>query len=477
MIYMTNSKKKYKLLLINPQNQRRKGFVIDRESTYPPISLGIIAAMTPDYWEIVIHDEQFDPFVYQDADLVGFTSFTAQATRAYEIANLYRKKSVPTVMGGIHASMVPDEAALHIDTVIEGEAESIWNTVINDFEKGQLKKRYKGELLPMANFPKCRHDLMHKNYVYSSIQTTRGCPWGCEFCTVHQFNGRKYRARPVEEVLDEMEMMPHDRMFIVDDNLVGYSKKSKQRSIELFEGMIKRNIKKEWFTQTALNFGDDTELVKLAYEAGCRMALIGIESEKETQLTEQKKAHNLKYRQDKYEAAFERIHQGGVSILGTFIFGLDADTEEDLYARGEYIINSGVDAYQTSILTPLPGTILHKRFKKENRILAVNYPEDWQKYHATEVIFKPINMSPDTLTKVMKDVWHNIYNKKVFMRKFIKSLRSTKKVRSSVWALTTNIHYHNIALEEYGELLEPAELYDDIQLNNITQTFNIQYER
>ncbi len=463
-----SKKKKYKLLLINPQNQRRKGFVIDKESTYPPISLGIIASLTPDNWEVEIHDEQFEPFEYKNADMVGFTAFTAQVARAYELAQIYRKNGVTTVIGGIHASMMTEEAKKYIDIVIRGEAESIWPRVIRDFEDGNLRNEYIGKLLLMDNFPKARHDLLHPNYVYSSIQTTRGCPMQCEFCSVHQFNGRKYRARPVEEVLDEMEIMPHERMFIVDDNLIGYSKKSQLRSIELFKGMIKRKINKEWFTQASINFGDNEEVLKYAYEAGCRMVLIGIESEKEAQLQEQKKMLNIKYHQDKYEEAFRRIHKSGISVLGTFIFGLDADTIDDLHARGEYIINSGVDAFQTSILTPMPGTTLYHRFKEQNRILHNNFPKDWERYHAVEVALKPKQMSPETLEIEMKKIWEKIYNKKVFLKKFIHTLRETKSPRSAAWALTTNIHYHNIVKEEYNVYLDPQDLYKDIQLNNLS---------
>ncbi len=464
---MKSKRKQYKLLLINPQNQRRKGFVIDKESTYPPISLGIIASMTPDHWDVDIFDEQFDKFEYKEADLVGFTAFTAQVTRAYELADIYRKKGIKTVLGGIHASMMTDEAEKHVDTVVKGEAESIWPQVISDFEDGKLKKKYTGELIPMNNFPKARHDLLHPEYVYSSIQTTRGCPMKCEFCSVHHFNGRKYRARPVEEVLDEMEIMPHERMFIVDDNLIGYSKRSQERAIELFKGMIKRKINKEWFTQASFNFGDNEEVLKYAYEAGCRMVLIGVESEKEAQLQEQKKTLNLKYRQDKYEEAFHRIHKSGISVLGTFMFGLDADTVDDLHARGDYIVNSGVDAFQTSVLTPLPGTSLYYRFEKENRLLFTNFPEDWQLYHAIEVAQKPKQMTPETLTKEMKKVWDKIYNKKVFLKKFIHTLRETKSPRSAIWSLTTNIHYHNIALEGYNIYLDPQDLYRDIQIKNL----------
>lgn len=444
---MCEMKSKYKLVLINPVNKHRKGFVIDRVSKYPPLNLALIAALTPSNWTVKIIDEQFDDFKFEDADMVGVTAFTAQINRAYEIGTVYKKKGITTVIGGIHASTIPDEASRYFNVVVSGEAEAIWPQVIKDFENGTLNKRYFGRPAEMNMLPRARHDLLHPDYLYSPIQTTRGCPMQCEFCSVHQFNGKRFRTRPVEDVLNEMEIMPDKRMAIIDDNIIGYTKRSQQRAIELFKGMIKRKINKVWFAQASINFADNEDVLKYAYEAGCKMVLVGIESEKEAQLKEQKKNLNIRYRQDKYENVFNRIKKNGISVLGTFIFGLDSDTVEDLHQRAEYIIDCSVDCYQTSILTPLPGTGLYDKFIKKNRLVATNYPIDWQKYHAFEVVMKPKRMSSDTLKKEMNLIWQKIYDKKVIMRKFLNTMKATRDKTSALWALSSNITYHNVTLE------------------------------
>lgn len=458
-------RRKYKLLLINPLNQYRKGFVLNPKSTYPPIGLGIIAALTPDHWDVEILDENFEEFELKDVDLVGFTAFTAQIYRAYELSGKFRQHGIKTVIGGIHASMVPDEAMKYADSVVIGEAESTWATLISDFENNKLKKSYRGELLPMNGFPKARHDLFHPSYDFTSIQTTRGCPMKCEFCSVHRFNGSRYRQRPVEEVLDEMEIMPHNNMFIVDDNIIGYSKQSQRRAIELFKGMIKRKIGKEWFTQASLNIADNEDVLKYMSEAGCRMIFLGIESEKEAQLKEQNKGLNVKIGGDKYQEVFDKIHNAGITVLGSFIFGMDADTVEDLHARADYILNSSIDCYQTGVLTPLPGTPLFERFLKEDRMLYSNFPEDWQHYHVYEVAIRPKQMELESLREEMTKVWSKIYNKEVFTRKFINALRSTKNANSAIWSFFTNMHYHNMAFE--GDQLHMA--IEDILSGKPTQ--------
>jgi radical SAM superfamily enzyme YgiQ (UPF0313 family) len=196
---------KKRLLLINPVNPVRVGLTINPSSRFPPLGLGIVAALTPDDWDIEIIDENFEKFRYRKADLVGLTTFTANANRAYEIAGIYRKKGTKTILGGIHASMMPQEAMDYVDAVVIGEVESIWQKVITDFDKGRMQRIYKGEWLDLEGMPEPRRDLFHSNYVFASIQTGRGCPMDCEFCSVSAFNGRRYRQRPVDEVLDELE--------------------------------------------------------------------------------------------------------------------------------------------------------------------------------------------------------------------------------------------------------------------------------
>ena len=440
-----------KLLFINPVSEFRRGFLRSAGTKYPPLVYGILAALTPDDWEIEILDENFEDFEFHKADLVGLTGYTSSIYRAYEIAAVYREKKIPVVMGGIHVSMMPKEAIEHADSVVVGEAESVWKNVIADFEKGKLQEFYYGSRLPLDQIPKAKHELFNKDYFVGSLLTTRGCPFDCSFCTVTAFNGSKYRMRPVEDVLDELETIPQDKFFFIDDNIIGYSKQSREHAKAIFQGIIDRGIKKHWWSQASLNFADDPEILRLAFESGCRLIFMGIESEKTEGLESTNKKLNLKVGVDKYEAAFKKIHDAGIAVLGSFIFGLDTDTVEDLENRKNYIINSSIDCYQAGILTPMPGTRTYKEFDQASRITHTNYPTDWQYYSVEDVTFKPEKMNGEQLKESMKKSWYELYGRKTMVRKFMKTLRATKNIDSAIWALSTNISYRNMATDLYGD--------------------------
>jgi radical SAM superfamily enzyme YgiQ (UPF0313 family) len=229
---------KKKLLLVNPVNPSRVGLTANRSSRFQPLGLGIIAALSPSDWKVEIVDENFAPFEFRNADLVGLTAFTANVARAYEISSRYRKRSVPTILGGIHSSMCQEEALQYADAVVVGEAESVWPQVISDFESGRLQEVYKGDLVDLQSVPQPRRDLFHPGYMFGSVQTSRGCPMNCDFCSVTIFNGSRYRKRPVEKVLDELQTIPQKMVFFVDDNIIGYGKNDEERAIALFKGMF-----------------------------------------------------------------------------------------------------------------------------------------------------------------------------------------------------------------------------------------------
>ncbi len=442
---MISKGKRKKLVLINPFSPKKREELFDTSSISPPLGLGIIAALTPDDWDIQLIDENFETFKYTQADLVGITALTSAANRAYELSELYRKKGVKTVLGGIHVSMCPDEAQQYADCIVIGEAECVWASILEDYTRNSLKKRYVGEMQDLSNAVFPRRDLFHNAYSYANIQTTRGCPMRCDFCSVHTFNGSKYRARPVDEVLDEIETIPDERLFFVDDNLIGYTKESAERAIALFKGMIERGIQKDWYCQASLNIADNDEVLKYAAASGCRMILIGIESEKIDQLQETNKKMNLKVGVDHYEEAFQKIHKHGISVLGALVFGLDSDTLEDIENRTRFAIESGIDAMQATIITPLPGTGLYKRLEKEGRLLYTNYPEDWEHYHFLEVIHQPIKMSPETLMEAMEKCWTTLWEEKTLYRKMLKTLKETKNPKAAAWAFASNTERHNTA--------------------------------
>ncbi len=455
---MPVQKKKYKLLLINPLSTIREGLILHSHVIYPPIGLGIVATLTPEHWEVEIIDENWERFSYRDADLVGFTALTSSVTRAYELAALYRDKGIPTVLGGIHASMVPDEAQKMVDVVVAGEAESVWKHVIEDFEQGKLKPIYHGALLQFKNAVYPARHLFNRNYRFASIQTTRGCPMKCDFCSVHEFNGDRYRVRPVEEVLDELETIEHDKIYFVDDNLIGYGKRSQQRAIDLFRGMIDRGIRKQWFCSASMNFADNEEVLELAAKAGCVMVLLGIESERIDQLEETNKKLNIRIGIDHYDEVFRRIHKYGISVLGAFIYGLESDTPETMARRTEYINNAAIDAVQATVLTPLPGTGLYRRMAAEGKIRYNNYPDDWQRYDFVDVVFDHRNMDRDVFLSEVRKNWDALYNDHILKKKFLRTLKQTRSPLAAIWSYGSNLQYYNLVYEG----LRPRKDIEDI---------------
>jgi radical SAM superfamily enzyme YgiQ (UPF0313 family) len=439
-----------KLLLINPANKLRMGFVNDPSTSFTPLGLGIVAALTPPDWEVELIDESFEDFSFQPADLVAFTGFTANAARAYEIAAVYRKAGIHTVMGGIHASMWTAEVAEYVDTVFIGEAEGAWPQLIADFESGNIKKQYNGGIVGIENIIPPRREVFEKYpYVYDSVQTSRGCPIGCEFCSVTQMCGKTYRERPVEDVLDELEKTKKPLLFIVDDNLVNNKKGADTRAVSLFKGMVDRKIRKLWMGQAAINFADSDEVLHWARKSGCVMIFIGIEAENVNALKDVRKNLNLKRGVQSYDKVFRRMHRHGISILAFMIFGMESDKKEDLLARRDFIRKSATDSYQCAIMTPLPGTVLYERMHAQNRIIKMNYPSDWQEYDCHVATINTPNLSPSDTEEIMYGIWLSLYNKEAIRRKMFRTLWNTKSFTTAYWAYASNHNYGRMFLERF----------------------------
>jgi len=442
-------KNKKKLVLINPVNLGRAGFTDSHSSRFPPLSLGIVAALTPADWDVQLIDENFDEFSFIDADLVGITAFTSAANRAYKIAAIYREKNIPVVMGGIHASMCPEEALRFVDAVVVGEVESVWAELITDVLSGSLKSIYKGLWNGLEQLQKPRRDVYSDKYLFASVQTSRGCPMDCDFCSVSTFNGLRYRRRPPIEVLDELENIPEKLIFFVDDNIIGYGKRSRQSALELFKGMVERKIDKHWFCQASINVADDEEILHWAAKSGCRMIFLGIEAEDVDALSEVNKKLNVKRGgSDAYEKIFERIHNAGIAVLGAFIFGMDQDTPEKLVKRAQYMLDCSVDVMQATALTPLPGTRLFAQLEEEARLLYTNFPEDWDRYNLTEVVFQPKQMKPEEFSKIMRECLKKIYDNRALKDKARQTLKLTGRWDATEFAFQSNKNYQCIAVAE-----------------------------
>jgi radical SAM superfamily enzyme YgiQ (UPF0313 family) len=444
---ITKRDNRKKLLLINPNNSYKSGIYHTEDFSVPPMSLGVLAALTPSNWDIEILDENVDSFRFIEADLIGLTAFTSSINRAYEIANYYRKRGLPIIMGGIHVSMMPIEASRFADAVVIGEAESIWQTVIEDFENSSLKQFYHGKLQSIYDSPPQRLDLYNTKYGLGSLQTSRGCPMNCDFCSVHEFNGRKYRYRPIEDIIKEFKAIPQDRLYIIDDDFYGYGKKHIERTKEICKGFIKCNLNKQWYTFTSMNLAKDKEALDLMYKSGCRMVLLGIETEIPEQLIASDKQTNLKIGIDNYETSYRSFHEAGIAVLGSFIYGLESDTVESIKSRTDYFINSSIDCIQPGMLTPLPGTRVFKKLQSENRIFKNNYPKDWEQYTFFNNTIIRDKITDIEFTKLMHEEWNRMFDIKVLKRKYLQTLKNTKSPTAAGWALSTNLKYHNTVTE------------------------------
>ncbi|UCG82038.1 MAG: B12-binding domain-containing radical SAM protein [Dehalococcoidia bacterium] len=424
-----------KLLLINPVQDARLSLGIVAPIRVPPIGLGYVAALTPSDWEIRIVDENVEHLSFEDADLVGITAYTSNAPRAYEIAEQYRRRGIRTVLGGVHASLLPDEAIQFVDSVVIGEAESVWPQVVRDSESNGLKHFYQGQLISLEECVKHRWDLykLQEYHTKVHVETARGCPMDCEFCSVTTLYGRSYRQRPVEDVLSELEATDYRNLLFMDDNILGHGEIAEKRAIRLFRGMLERRLNKRWACQVGIDFATNSDVLKLAKKAGCLVAFIGFESLNDECLKSMNKVRNLKVGASNYKDVVRRIRDHGILVAGAFVLGGDGDMKDVFDRTTQFILDSKMDGAQISILTPLPGTRLYNRLKQEGRLLLTRYPSDWKHYGFTEAVFKPKHMTPDELEEGATRVYRDTCS---MVKSFKRALNSAVQSRSSYGGVT-----------------------------------------
>jgi radical SAM superfamily enzyme YgiQ (UPF0313 family) len=354
------------------------------------LSVLTLAASTSENVEISIVDENLEEIRFEtEADLVGITVMTPQAVRAYEIADEFRSRGKKVVLGGFHVSHLPEEALNHADAVVIGEGDRIWKEVIKDFQESRLKKIYKDNepvLLTEINIP--RRDIVKgKGYLFTNtIQTTRGCPFQCEFCSVSSFFGRSYRTRPIPLVMEELTRLRQESvfLFLVDDNLVGNRPYAKA----LFQEMASLQFK--WASHAPLDIVNDEELLKLASQSGCMALFVGFESLSFENLSLMRKKTNLEISPIE---AVKKFHDYGIGVLASFILGYDHDTPDTFKEILDFCHQAKIDGALFPILTPYPGTLLRERLKREGRILT----DQWDLYDMEHVTFAPKRMSPEKL--------------------------------------------------------------------------------
>ena len=383
----------------------RELFLGSSASTCMPMVLTILDALIPHEFDVAIIDEQVDVIDFNVAyDLVAITVLTPLATRAYEIADEFRARGVWVVLGGLHVTMLPEEAGKHTDTVCIGEAEGTWPDFLKDFLAKQPKPVYRAyQTVDLAKCVIPRWDrLRSRRYRFFSIQASRGCKYNCDYCSVRAVFGTP-RYKPVPKMLREIEevrkhILPRsDRFLLVDDNLfseVNYAK-------DFIRALIPLDLKWECFAP--LNIAHDPEILSLLKQSGCERLSIGIESISQASLASVNKGAVNKYAE--YRESIARIYDNGLQIVGLFVLGFDGD-DETIFERTAAFVQESMITYPIfSILTPGPGTKLYARLEQEGRILH----NKWEDYDGTRVVFKPKLMSPDTLQEGYHWLFKQVY--------------------------------------------------------------------
>lgn len=379
----------------------------------PQLTLSLIAGMTPPEHEVEICEEVFGDIINFDGDydVIGITIMTQTCMRGYAIANEFKKRDKTVIFGGIHATCLPKEAIRYGDAVVIGEAEGgLWENVLNDIKKNKLREFYKLDVLPdmqNASFP--RRDLIRCKaglFSLAPIETTRGCPFNCDFCTVSRFFGTKQRHKSIKNIITEMESCSQKYFFFMDDNITI----DKKFARELFINIAPLN--KLWGGQTSISLAKDEELMKLAYKSGCRALLIGFES-----MTKNGMNHYHKSLKsiDENVKAVKHLRNNGILTMASLVFGLDDDTEEVFETAYEFLSKSKAAFFQSCIATPYPGTPIYEKMKSENRILS----DDWRNFDATKVVITPKNYSSEKLLECSNDLQKLVYsNNSIFSRSF-----------------------------------------------------------
>ena len=386
-----------------------------------------LAALVPPGWEVAHIDEEVSPVDFDlQVDLVGITFHTPSALHAYGVADRFRSRGVPVVLGGPHATLLPEEAAGHADAVFVGEGEGLWQEFLLAFEQGAYQKKiYRQANIPsLEHAPQARKDLfLRRDHTGGALFASRGCPNHCDFCTLSVMYQNRLRRRPVAEVAAEFASFKGKVIIFWDDNLsadMGYAK-------ELFRAITP--FGKWWSSQTSVHAGQDDEFLELAARSGCKQLFLGLESVSQASMNEAHKPFN---RVEQYTEIIRRIHAHGIAIQAGIVFGFDSDTPAIFKETIEFLEENGVQNGTFNILTPFPGTPLFRRLQSEGRILSL----DWRKYNSrSDVVFQPKMMSYGELLEGFQEVTHRFYSPASILR------RLSRSPVGLWWTLPLNLAY------------------------------------
>ncbi|MCU0848490.1 MAG: B12-binding domain-containing radical SAM protein [Spirochaetes bacterium] len=375
----------------------------------PPLGLLTLSVATPDGNPVEIEDENVRPIDFGDLPgLAGITATVENSVRAYEISREYRRRGVATVLGGIHPSLVPEEALLNADSVCVGDGAAVWGEIVADAASGRLKKIYSRRPSSRSyEAPVPSRDLIDRTrYLYTNIMTaTRGCPHACEFCYNSGMHGaRVHRKRTLEEIRKEIESLGTGHVMFVDDNLAG--------DPGWCRGLMPllREMNVRWNAAVSADIGDHPDLLDLMAGSGCMSLFIGFETVNQDSLDSVGKRQN---RVSKYAATVRDLHSRGIMVNASIVFGFDCDGKGVFDDTVGWLVENRASSMTAHILTPYPGTRLFKRLEEQGRILT----RDWSRYNTADVVYRPAGMSPEELMEGYLRSYGEFYSFKNIMKR------------------------------------------------------------
>lgn len=422
-----------RLTLIHPCIGRRAGRSYIRLWQMEPLPPAVIAGLTPPGVQIKFYDDRMEHIPFDEAtDLVGISVETYTAKRAYQIASEYRKRGVPVVMGGFHATLCPEEVAQYADAVIVGEAEEVWETVLRDAERGTLQTFYRAGKRPaLGNLRPDRSIYQGKNYLpVGLVEAGRGCHFVCDFCAVQTVFQHTQTRRPMDDILSELEKMRDKPLiFFVDDNITSNMAQAKVFFREL------ARLKIRWVSQASINAAHDEEFLELIKASGCQGVLIGFESLNPDNLKKMNKGFNTM--QGGYEKALANLRKHKIRLYITFVFGYDEDTRDSFRQTVDFALHHKFYIAAFNHLTPFPGTPLYRRLQEENRLL---YDQWWldDRYSYNRIPFTPAHMTADELQRGCVEARARFYSMENIWRR---SFDSVNRSSLPMWWHFYGINY------------------------------------
>jgi radical SAM superfamily enzyme YgiQ (UPF0313 family) len=399
-----------------------------------PLTIAVLQSLTPKDIETELFDDRIELIDYETkTDLVAITVETYTAKRSYHIAAEFKKRGIPVVMGGYHVTLIPEEAAQHADAIVTGNAEAVWGELLKDFRENQLKQIYRGGI-GFTKAPPDKNIFIGKKYLpVSLVETGRGCNHSCEFCAIAGYYNCTYYRRDHEDISTDLKNSKHKYHFLVDDNLVADLDNAKG----LFDQIAP--LKKKWAGQGTLSMAKDPQLLKKMKKSGCDLILIGFESLEQKSLEQMNKSWNTAMGEQ--DELVQRIHDAGIGIYATFVFGYDGDTEETFAKTLEFAKKHNFYTAAFNHLLPFPGTPLYERLMAEGRLL---YDKWWlaDDYYYGDLAFQPKNMSPERLSSLCRLARKEFSRLPVVFSRGMSSMRQTSPL---MWAL---FWYMNLRLGE-----------------------------